>query len=124
VVLKIQNNRKVAHSAILVDTSSAYLVALVYSVQYPTSITMAASNGTLPSTPISIPVSKAEIESGKLSQRNLEIATRALVRDGLVVLEDLISHDGLDKLNKKVRTSTPPNSGPFGYRDREMGKID
>ena len=64
---------------------------------------MTTNVGNLQSTPISISVSKGEVESGELSQRNLEIATRALVRDGLVVLEDLIEHDVLDKLNEKVR---------------------
>ncbi|KAL1642488.1 hypothetical protein SLS61_009703 [Didymella pomorum] len=35
-------------------------------------------------------------------QRNLEIATRALARDGLVVLEDLIDFESLDRLNDKM----------------------
>jgi hypothetical protein len=56
----------------------------------------------LPSTPISIPVSAAEKSNGLLDQRNLEIATRALVRDGLVVLEDLVDHTVLDRLNEKM----------------------
>jgi hypothetical protein len=56
----------------------------------------------LPSTPISITPSAAEIKNGALSQRHLEIAIRALVRDGLVVLEDMIEHAVLDRLNEKM----------------------
>lgn len=56
----------------------------------------------LPSVPISIAVSAKEKSSGQLDQRNLEIATRALVRDGLVVLEDLLDHAVLDRLNEKM----------------------
>lgn len=56
----------------------------------------------LPTTPISVAVSAAEKEAGHLTQRNLEIATRALVRDGLLVLEDLIDHAVLDRLNEKM----------------------
>jgi hypothetical protein len=56
----------------------------------------------LPTTPISVLVSRAEKEAGRLTQRNLETATRALVRDGLVVLEDVIDHAVLDRLNEKM----------------------
>ena len=56
----------------------------------------------LPVTPISIQVSPSEINNGYLSQKNLEITTRALQRDGLVVLEDVIPHEILDKLNTKM----------------------
>lgn len=56
----------------------------------------------LPTTPISIAVSAAEKSSGRLTQRSLEVATRALVRDGLVVLEDVIDHTVLDRLNEKM----------------------
>lgn len=51
-------------------------------------------------TPTSIPVSDAEVKSGYLSQRNLEIAVRALYMDGLVVLENLVSDHALDTLEK------------------------
>ncbi|ORY09617.1 phytanoyl-CoA dioxygenase family protein [Clohesyomyces aquaticus] len=54
----------------------------------------------LPTTPISIQASSSEIKAGKLSQRNLEVATRALHRDGLVVIEDLVQHSTLDRLNE------------------------
>jgi ectoine hydroxylase-related dioxygenase (phytanoyl-CoA dioxygenase family) len=56
----------------------------------------------LSSTPISIVPSASEIRDGVLSQRNLEIAVRALSRDGLVVLEDMIDHATLDRLNVKM----------------------
>jgi hypothetical protein len=54
------------------------------------------------SIPLSITPSAAEIEKRQLSQRNLEIAIRAISRDGLVVIEDLIAHEILDKLNGKM----------------------
>lgn len=57
---------------------------------------------TLPSTPISIVPSTSETKSGILDQRNVEIAIRALARDGLVVLEDMVDHAVLDRLNKKM----------------------
>jgi hypothetical protein len=57
---------------------------------------------TLPSTPISIAPSASEVKNGALGQRNLEIAIRALARDGLVVLEDMVDHAVLDRLNKKM----------------------
>lgn len=56
----------------------------------------------LSSIPTSVQVSAAEKSNGRLDQRNLEIATRALVRDGLVVLEDLVDHAVLDRLNEKM----------------------
>ncbi|KAG9194757.1 hypothetical protein G6011_04792 [Alternaria panax] len=56
----------------------------------------------LSSTPKSIAPSASEVRSGRLNQCNLEIATRALSRDGLVVLEDMVSHTALDRLNKKM----------------------
>ncbi|TAQ88820.1 hypothetical protein B7494_g2845 [Chlorociboria aeruginascens] len=52
--------------------------------------------------PISVSVSSQEIASGSLTWRNLELATRALYRDGLVVLEDVIDHSKLDFLNQKM----------------------
>lgn len=57
---------------------------------------------TLSSTPISVVPSASEIKNGALGQRNLEIAIRALARDGLVVVEDMVDHAVLDRLNKKM----------------------
>jgi hypothetical protein len=59
-------------------------------------------SGLLSSTPISIIPSPPEIQSGVLSQRNLEIAVRALSRDGLVLLENMVDHGTLDRLNAKM----------------------
>ncbi|KAI8942907.1 hypothetical protein NX059_000946 [Plenodomus lindquistii] len=56
----------------------------------------------LSSDPISIVPSTTEVQNGKLDQRNIEIAIRALSRDGLVVLEDMIDHAILDRLNEKM----------------------
>ena len=56
----------------------------------------------LPSTPISITPSPSEVSNGHLTSPNLEIALRALARDGLVVLENMIPHPTLDKLNTKM----------------------
>lgn len=56
----------------------------------------------LPSEPLSVHVSESELNSGRLDDQNLEIATRALHRDGLVVLENMVDHAKLDKLNEKM----------------------
>ncbi|KAF2793199.1 phytanoyl-CoA dioxygenase family protein [Melanomma pulvis-pyrius CBS 109.77] len=73
----------------------------------------------LPSTPLSIQPSSAEIKKGQLSQRNLEIAIRAIQRDGLVVIEDLVPHEILDKLNTKMVKDAYELQGrkdsPFNY---------
>ncbi|KAI4672459.1 uncharacterized protein J4E78_000960 [Alternaria triticimaculans] len=73
----------------------------------------------LSSTPISIVPSASEVKAGELNQRNLEIATRALSRDGLVVLEDMIDHAVLDWLNKKMVQDALELQGrkdsPFNY---------
>jgi hypothetical protein len=56
----------------------------------------------LSSLPKAVSVSPEERQSGTLSWKNFELATRALHHDGLVVLEDVIPHDKLDFLNKKM----------------------
>ncbi|KAF2126433.1 phytanoyl-CoA dioxygenase family protein [Dothidotthia symphoricarpi CBS 119687] len=56
----------------------------------------------LSSTPISIRPSTVELKNSFLNQRNIEIAIRALSRDGLVVLEDMVDHAVLDRLNEKM----------------------
>lgn len=53
-------------------------------------------------TPIVVKPSVHELSDGELSQRNLEIAIRALAQDGLVILEDLVNFETLDKLNDKM----------------------
>lgn len=52
--------------------------------------------------PTSIRPSNDEIQEGRLSSQNLEIAIRSLHHDGLVVVENVIPHDSLSKLNKKM----------------------
>jgi len=56
----------------------------------------------LSSLPKVVDVSPEEKSSGKLTWKNLELATRALHHDGLVVLENAISHSKLDFLNEKM----------------------
>lgn len=54
------------------------------------------------SQPITVPVSDAERASRTLTLQNLELATRALHRDGLVVLSNAIDTTRLDILNRKM----------------------
>ncbi|RDW84381.1 hypothetical protein BP6252_01971 [Coleophoma cylindrospora] len=56
----------------------------------------------LPSLPITVKVSAQEVATQRLTWRNLELATRAIHRDGLVVLQDVIEHAKLDGLNEKM----------------------
>ncbi|KAF2010120.1 hypothetical protein BU24DRAFT_414556 [Aaosphaeria arxii CBS 175.79] len=69
--------------------------------------------------PIVIRISSTEIENASLTQQNLEIATRALHRDGLVVIEDLIPHEILDSLNdymiKDAYELRSRKDSPFNY---------
>jgi hypothetical protein len=58
--------------------------------------------GTVSSLPKIINVSPDEKAQGLLTNKNLELANRALHHDGLVVLENAISHDKLDFLNQKM----------------------
>ncbi|KAH8815401.1 putative phytanoyl-CoA dioxygenase [Xylogone sp. PMI_703] len=77
--------------------------------------------GTQDPNPISIPVSQEEIKKGKLSQRNLELAIRALHHDGLVVLEDVIlDHGHLDHLNERMvqdamKLKALGDQGPYNF---------
>jgi hypothetical protein len=52
--------------------------------------------------PTAIKPTKHEISSGRLASRNLEKAIRCLHEDGLVVIEDAIPHEDLDRLNAKM----------------------
>lgn len=72
----------------------------------------------LSSNPISVTPSEAEVKNGSLSQKNLEIAIRALHRDGLVVIENMISHEILDKLNEMIADAyelRDKKDSPFNY---------
>jgi hypothetical protein len=73
----------------------------------------------LPVHPISIKVTNDEIQVQKLNWQNLEIATRGLHRDGLIVLENTIPHSTLDKLNSKMvqdaYTLQNKKDSPYNY---------
>ncbi len=70
--------------------------------------------------PVSIIASPQEVRSGKLSERNLEIAVRRVLQDGLVVIENAIDHEVLDKLNEKmvqdaITLRSRGDNSPFNY---------
>jgi hypothetical protein len=52
--------------------------------------------------PLTIKPSRDEVSIGRLTSRNLEKAVRSLHEDGLVVIEDAIPHEDLDRLNTKM----------------------
>jgi hypothetical protein len=56
----------------------------------------------LSSVPKIVKVSSEEKAAGSLTDRNLELANRAMHHDGLVVLENAISDEKLDFLNQKM----------------------
>ncbi|KUJ17911.1 phytanoyl-CoA dioxygenase family protein [Mollisia scopiformis] len=67
-----------------------------------------------------VKVSPEEKSSGSLSWKNLELATRALHHDGLVVLENAISHAKLDFLNQKMvqdalKLQSAGENSPYNY---------
>lgn len=65
-------------------------------------------------------VSQEEKSSGTLTWKNLELANRALHHDGLVVLQNAISHAKLDFLNKKMvqdalKLQSAGDESPYNY---------
>ena len=63
--------------------------------------------------------STKEVTAGRLNERNLEHAIRSLHEDGLVVVADVIPHEHLDSLNRRMVAdahilSSRKNS-PFNY---------
>ena len=73
----------------------------------------------LPSTPTSVRASQ-EILGKQLSCRNLELAIRALHRDGLVVIENVIDHSKLDSLNERMTEDarilqSADDASPYNY---------
>ncbi len=67
-----------------------------------------------------MPVSPQEVYARSLTLQNLELATRALHRDGLVVLEDVIDHSKLDFLNQKMledayTLQSAGDASPYNY---------
>ncbi|KAF9883340.1 hypothetical protein FE257_003556 [Aspergillus nanangensis] len=74
----------------------------------------------LSSYPTSISPSPAEIRNGQLTPQNLETAIRSLHHDGLVVVENAVSHEALDRLNEKMvhdaRTlQNKKDDSPYNY---------
>ncbi|GAA5874924.1 hypothetical protein JCM8547_003612 [Rhodosporidiobolus lusitaniae] len=68
----------------------------------------------------SIRPSAAELEAGRLTQRNLQKALEALHTDGMFALEDVVHHGALDKLNTRMLKDTKAlmdmgDNGPFNY---------
>ncbi|KAJ5593382.1 hypothetical protein N7537_010286 [Penicillium hordei] len=76
--------------------------------------------GKLTSYPTSVLPSRDEIKYAQLSPQNLEVAMRSLNQDGLVVIENAIPHDCLDRLNKKMiedaySLQSRKGDSPFNY---------
>ncbi|GKZ18225.1 hypothetical protein AbraIFM66951_000398 [Aspergillus brasiliensis] len=76
--------------------------------------------GKLASHPTAIRPSTTEIQNARLSPQNLEVAMRSLHRDGLVVVENAIPHDSLDRLNGKMvedayTLQSKKGDSPFNY---------
>ncbi|KAI8623264.1 hypothetical protein F5Y19DRAFT_481887 [Xylariaceae sp. FL1651] len=70
--------------------------------------------------PQTIRPSQTEIKNFKLNDQNLEIAVRSVHQDGLVVIEDIIPHAYLDRLNTKMVEDAfilqaRGEDGPFNY---------
>ncbi|KAM0748325.1 hypothetical protein T439DRAFT_304717 [Meredithblackwellia eburnea MCA 4105] len=63
--------------------------------------------------------SALERSAGKLSPRNQQTALEALHRDGLLMLEDMVDHDHLDKLNVRMiedaYTLRDRKDSPYNY---------
>jgi hypothetical protein len=67
-----------------------------------------------------VKVSPEEKAQGSLTNKNLELANRALHHDGLVVLENAISHEKLDFLNEKMvedarKLQAKGDESPYNY---------
>lgn len=68
----------------------------------------------------SIRASQEEVRLGRLNERNLEQAVRAVHEDGLVVVENAIAHEQLDRLNRKMVSDAMyladlGENSPFNY---------
>jgi len=78
------------------------------------------SRRNLSSSPVIAHVTSQKIAARNLGWHNLEMATRALHRDGLVVLQDVIGHSKLDALNSTMirdayKLQALGDDGPFNY---------
>lgn len=70
--------------------------------------------------PLVVKPSAQEISASRLSWDNLQLATRAMHRDGLVVIEDVVPLEDLDLLNDKMckdarYLESLGDNGPFNY---------
>lgn len=79
-----------------------------------------SSRPPLTAQPVSIHTHPEERASGKLGERNLEIAVRHVRKDGLVVVQDAIDHSILDRLNEKMvqdalELRSRGENSPFNY---------
>ncbi|GFZ49295.1 hypothetical protein JCM24511_07414 [Saitozyma sp. JCM 24511] len=73
-----------------------------------------------PSQLTSITPSRDELLNARLSQRHTQTALEAFHRDGLVVIEDVVSHEDIDRLNDVMvrdahRLMARGKDGPFNY---------
>ncbi|KAF7590364.1 hypothetical protein BBP40_002916 [Aspergillus hancockii] len=79
-----------------------------------------SSRRNISSLPTSVSLSESEIENRQLSPQNLEIAIRSLHHDGLVVVENVVPHESLDRLNKKMvedayTLQSKKENSPYNY---------
>ncbi|KAJ5631655.1 uncharacterized protein N7484_011755 [Penicillium longicatenatum] len=75
--------------------------------------------------PTAINPSRGEVNSGRLTPKNLEAAIRSLFHDGLIVVTDVIPHDILDRLNKKMindaqKLYARKENSPFNYNPNDL----
>jgi hypothetical protein len=83
------------------------------------------SLSTIRSYPNAIKPSTIEIQNGQLGPKNLEIAIRSLYHDGLVVVNDVVPHDMLDRLNEKMIQDAHTlfarkENSPFNYNPNNI----
>ena len=86
------------------------------------SLTQSAAQPCLPTV---IRPSGQEIENKALSARNLETAVRHVHQDGLVVVEDVVPHEHLDRLNTRMVEDARilqarGEGGPFNYNQGNL----
>ncbi|KAJ6084285.1 hypothetical protein N7486_011085 [Penicillium sp. IBT 16267x] len=75
--------------------------------------------------PTAISPSRAEVNSGQLTPKNLELAIRSLFHDGLVVVTEVVPRDVLDRLNKKMiddaqKLYARKENSPFNYNPNNL----
>lgn len=75
--------------------------------------------------PTTINPSRAEVDSGRLTSKNLEAAIQSLFHDGLVVVTDAVPHEIIDRLNKKMiddaqKLYARKENSPFNYNPNNL----